>query len=263
LVCREFGGDGPSVLLLHGLAGHAEEWAQTASWLATRNRVVALDARGHGRSERFPGDVSRDAQVNDTVFVIEQLSLQPVVVVGQSVGGLTALSLAARRPDLLRGLVLVDASPSDGGDGVEEAVAPTAVALREWPASFASYAEAEGFFAERFGAGLAADAWTSGLEHVEDGWRPRFDVEVMVQTLRDALSVTSWDEWASISCPTLIVRAGYGVIEPETVEEMGRRLPSARSVEIAAAAHDLHLDRPDEWRQVLTHFLDSIDDETA
>jgi pimeloyl-ACP methyl ester carboxylesterase len=69
LACRDFGGEEPSVLLLHGLAGHAEEWAQTASWLTKRCRIVALDARGYGRSERFPADVSRDALVNDAAFV--------------------------------------------------------------------------------------------------------------------------------------------------------------------------------------------------
>ena len=209
LACRDFGGTGPSVLLLHGLAGHADEWAQTASWLTTRCRVVALDARGHGRSERFPGDVSRDSLVADAAFVVEQLGLQPVVVVGQSVGGLTALSLAARRPDLVRGLVLVDASPAGGGEGVEETVGATAGALREWPTPFGSRADAEAFFAERFGGGLAAEAWTSGLEHGENGWRPRFDVEVMAQTLREAISVPSWDEWDSISVP-------HWSFEPET-----------------------------------------------
>ena len=197
LAWRDFGGDGPSVLLLHGLAGHADEWAQTASWLTGRCRVVAFDARGHGRSERFPDDVSRDAQVDDAAFAVEQLSLQPVIVVGQSVGGLTALSLAARRPDLVRGLVLVDASPSGGGEGAEEAVTAIAGALRQWPASFASRSEAEAFFAERFGSGLPAEAWASGLEHIPDGWRPRFDVGVMTRTLREALSIPSWDEWQS------------------------------------------------------------------
>jgi pimeloyl-ACP methyl ester carboxylesterase len=259
LTCRDFGGDGPSVLLLHGLAGHTDEWAQTASWLTARCRVVALDARGHGRSERFPADVSRDAVVADAVFVVEQLRLQPVVVVGQSVGGLTALSLAARRPELVRGLVLVDASPSGGGEGVEEAVSATARALREWPASFGSRSDAHAFFAERFGGGLAAEAWTSGLERVENGWQPRFDVEVMAQTLRGAISLPSWQEWDSITCPALVVRAGNGMVEPETAREMTDRLSRAQLVEIADAAHDVHLDRPDEWREALTGFLDSLD----
>jgi pimeloyl-ACP methyl ester carboxylesterase len=262
LACRDFGGQGPSVLLLHGLAGHADEWAQTASWLTARCRVVALDARGHGRSERFPKDVSRDAVVADAAFVVEQLNLRPVVVVGQSIGGLTALSLAALRPELVRGLVLVDASPS-GGEGVEEAVGAIARALREWPASFASRDDAQAFFAERFGSGLAAEAWTSGLERVEDGWRPRFDVEVMAQTLREAISVPSWDEWDSITCPTLVVRAGNGMVDRETANEIIERLPTAQLVEIDHAAHDLHLDRPDEWRDVLIRFLDSVDGQMA
>lgn len=259
MACREFGGEGPSVLLLHGLAGHADEWAQTASWLTARCRVVALDARGHGRSERFPGDVSRESVVADAAFVVERLRLQPVVAVGQSVGGLTALSLAARRPDLVRGLVLVDASPASGGEGVEETVATTAGVLRAWPASFGSRSDAEAFFAERFGAGLAAEAWASGLEHSETGWRPRFDVEVMARTLRDAISVPSWDEWDSLRCPTLVVRAGSGMVTPETASEMTERLPSAQLVEVADAAHDLHLDRPDEWRGALMSFLDSLE----
>jgi pimeloyl-ACP methyl ester carboxylesterase len=258
LACLDFGGDGPAVLLLHGLAGHAGEWEETASWLTARCRVVALDARGHGRSERSPSDVSLAAVVADAAFVVEQVDLQPVVVVGQSVGGLTALSLAARRPDLVRGLVLVDASPSDG-QGAEEAAKGIAEALRGWPRSFASRSEAQAFFAGRFGDGLPTEAWTSGLEHVGEVWRPRFEIEVMAQTLREAMSKPTWEEWGRITCPTLIVRAGNGVINSDTAQEMTRRLPRARLVEIPEAAHDLHLDRPREWREALTAFLDSLD----
>jgi pimeloyl-ACP methyl ester carboxylesterase len=61
----DWGGDGPPALLLHGLAGYAGEWADTARWLTARCRVVALDARGHGDSERAPDDVSRAAHVAD------------------------------------------------------------------------------------------------------------------------------------------------------------------------------------------------------
>jgi pimeloyl-ACP methyl ester carboxylesterase len=94
----DFGGDGPPALLLHGLAGYAGEWAETAGWLSERARVVALDARGQGSSERFPADVSRAGHVADAAFAVERLGLGPVVVVGQSLGGLTALLLAAERP---------------------------------------------------------------------------------------------------------------------------------------------------------------------
>lgn len=56
LAVRDFGGDGPAVLLLYGLAGHAGEWDETASQLTPRHRVLAIEARGHGRSERRPAE---------------------------------------------------------------------------------------------------------------------------------------------------------------------------------------------------------------
>jgi pimeloyl-ACP methyl ester carboxylesterase len=58
LEALDFGGEGPGVLLLHGLAGTALEWEGTATWLMKMHRVVALNQRGHGQSERRPGDVT-------------------------------------------------------------------------------------------------------------------------------------------------------------------------------------------------------------
>ena len=115
------------------------------------------------------------------------------------------------------------------------------------------------FFGERFGGTAAAGVWTQGLEPRDGGWWPQFDVDVIVQMLREAGSEQSWDEWERVSCPTLIVRAGNGVVEPRRAQEMAERLPGAKLVELPDAAHDLHLDRPDEWRQALIEFLDSLD----
>lgn len=61
LAVLDFGGSGQDVVLLHGLAGHAGEWQNTAAWLTGQYRVLAFDARSHGRSERDPADVSRSA----------------------------------------------------------------------------------------------------------------------------------------------------------------------------------------------------------
>lgn len=257
LACRDFGGEGQPVLLLHGLAGYAGEWAPTASWLTMRCRVVALDARGHGRSERAPEDVSRAAQVADAAFVIEQLGLAPVVLVGQSVGGLPALSLAATRPELVSGLVLIEASPAGGGTMPSDA-SQVGEALRQWPVPFTSRAQALEFFERRFGGRLAAEAWVDGLQQREDGWWPRFEVDVMVRTLREAVVKPSWDEWERIICPTLAVRGGDGALDADLAQEMIDRLPAAKLVEIADAGHDVHLDRPREWRKALSDFLDSL-----
>ena len=256
LACRDFGGVGPDALLLHGLSGHAGEWTETAHWLTARRRVLGSDARGHGRSDRIPTDVSRDAHVKDAVFLIERLASGPVVLIGQSLGGHTAILVAAQRPDLVEGLIVADASPVERN---EATVAELGAALARWQVPFPSREAAIDFFG---GPSLTADAWTDGLEEGAGGWRPRFDVDVMVETLRLAVLRSYWEEWEQIQCPTLVVRAGNGVIPVTEADAMRDRLPQADVIEISGAKHDLHLDRPAEWRMAVCRFLDSLEPRT-
>ena len=253
LAYLDYGGDGPAVLLLHGLAGQAGEWAETADWLSKRARVLALDARGHGGSERRPRDLTWRAHVADVAFVVERLNVGSVVLIGQSLGGQTALQTAAERPDLVRGLVLADAGPAEGTDA---AVAEVERALASWPVPFASRRAAIDFFGP---GSLAAEAWADGLEERGGGWWPSFDLEVITRTLREATAQAYWEQWEAIRCPTLVVRAGHGILSPAEAKEMGERLAQARIVELADAEHDLHLDRPDDWRRELSAFLDELE----
>lgn len=257
LACRDFGGVGHPVVLLHGLAGYAEEWKGTASWLTAQAHVWAFDARGHGRSTRQPSDVSHGARVDDVVFALDRLALGPVVLVGQSLGGLTALSVAARHAERVRGLVLVEASPSDGVDARVMAD-EIAEALRRWPVPFPSRETALAFLMERFGGPLAAGAWADGLEEAADGWRPQFDVDVMRETLIAVLSEPTWADWAQIECPTLIVRGENGTLSAETAAGMAARRPGVKEVEIAGAGHDVHLEQPQSWQSALGRFLEQL-----
>ena len=253
----DFGGEGSPVLLLHGLAGYAGEWAETAAWLTDRSRVVAFDARGHGGSERLPADVSRAAHTADALMVIERLGLAPAVVIGQSLGAQVAILLAAEHPELMRGLVVVDASPDCGKDAetIEANVTGLGRSLRRWPVPFASLRAAQAFFG---GPSLRAEAWARGLEHRDGCWWPRFDVDVMVRTLRAAAEEPVWDAWSRAACPALVVRAGHGELTEADSREMSNRGRHTSVVEVTAAGHDVHLDCPAEWRRVLSQFLDSL-----
>jgi pimeloyl-ACP methyl ester carboxylesterase len=249
----DFGGEGPLALLLHGLAGYAGEWDQTADWLTADHRVVAYDARGHGASTRRPGNVSPDAQVADAGFVLDRLDEGPAVLVGQSLGGVTAMLLAAERPEIAAALVMVDAAPGDGGNGRLSAEA-MGEALSSWPVPFADYDAAADFFRSRFGDG-AAFPWADGLEQRDDGFWPRFEVDVMAQTLGEMQEPSTWSRWQAVSCPTLVLRAEHGMIDTEVLERMRATRPAATVIELADAQHDVHLDRPQEWRQALRQFL--------
>ncbi|MFF9011166.1 alpha/beta fold hydrolase [Streptomyces goshikiensis] len=161
--CRDWGGSGPPVVLLHGLAGHAGEWDTLARNLSRHYRIVAVDQRGHGASERRPGDVSRAAYVADVVAVIGQLDLRSPVLVGQSLGGHTAMLTAATHPDLLRALVLIEAGPGRSNPNVQ---AEIGAALGAWPTPFPSRRVAVEFF----GGGAVGEGWAAGLEERADGW---------------------------------------------------------------------------------------------
>ena len=81
----------------------------------------------------------------------------------------------------------------------------------------------------------------------------------MVQTLREASTGDSWPAWEQISCPVLVARATNGGMTTAYTDEMAQRGHNVQVVEIAGAGHDLHLDRPAEWRSAVTAFLDTLD----
>lgn len=246
--CRDWAGPGRPVVLLHGLAGHAGEWDALARHLSARHRVVAVDQRGHGAGERLPADVSRATYVADVVAVLDQLDLRMPVLVGQSLGGHTAMLTAAAHPDLVHALVLVGAGPGGPNPRVQQ---ETGDWLDSWPTPFPSREAAVDFL----GGGAVGEGWAAGLEERDSGWWPRFDLDVMVGSSAENARRSFWDEWTRIACPTLVVLGELGIIRPQEIDEMLRLRPDTAAVSIPGTGHDLHLERTDVLRQVLQDFL--------
>ncbi|WP_031478527.1 alpha/beta fold hydrolase [Streptomyces bicolor] len=251
LVCRDWGGPGRPVVLLHGLAGHAGEWDALARDLSSRYRVVAVDQRGHGSSERRPGDVSRAAYVADVVALAERLALRRPVLVGQSLGGHTAMLTAAAHPALVHALVLVEAGP--GGPN-PDAPADIGAWLDSWPTPFPSREAAAAFL----GGGTVGAGWAAGLEERADGWWPRFDRDVMVRSLAENARRSFHREWGRIACPTLVVLAQSGIISGPEADEMLRLRPDTHAMSIPGTGHDLHLEQPGILHAALSEFLGGL-----
>ena len=95
------------VVFVHGILGDRTYFAGQAAHLADRHRVVSLDLRGHGESD-VPSAVSVEAFERDVIAVLEASGTGPAVVCGHSVGGAVALAVAAARPDLVSGVVMLD-----------------------------------------------------------------------------------------------------------------------------------------------------------
>lgn len=136
----------PGVLLLHGLMGRASHWASTARWLSERHRAVALDQRGHGQSDKAPqAEYTREAYVEDAEAALEQLGLAPAVLIGHAMGALTAWQLAAKRPDLVHGLIICDMRASALGAASQREWEDW---FKAWPVPFATLADVRKWFGE-------------------------------------------------------------------------------------------------------------------
>ncbi|MGW7648557.1 alpha/beta fold hydrolase [Streptomyces bobili] len=227
----------PPVVLLHGLAGHLGEWDDlTARLLTDGHRVVRYDARGHGDSTRTPADVTRRAAVRDAVSLLTHLSLPPAVLLGQSLGGLTALLTAAAHPSRVASLILVEAGPAGRTPDLPARIAHW---LDSWPTPFLSRAEATAF--------LGHDTWADGLDWRPDGGHARVDRDTMTATAQ-ALSPSPdgyWEQWSRITCPTLVIRGERGMLRQEEAERMHAHRPADTTLTtVPNAAHDVHLDNP-------------------
>jgi len=99
--------NGPSLVLFHGVTRRWDDWLVLCPVLASRWQIHALDQRGHGKSGRVPGAYRVIDFVSDAVQYVASLG-GPVVLFGHSLGAMVACGVAARRPDLVLGLVLED-----------------------------------------------------------------------------------------------------------------------------------------------------------
>lgn len=103
-------GDGPDLIVLHGLFGSARNWRAIAKGLAGENRVWSLDLRNHGESP-WADDMSYESMADDVQAFLQKHGIQSAAVMGHSMGGKVAMTLALCRPELVGKLIVVDIAP--------------------------------------------------------------------------------------------------------------------------------------------------------
>ena len=108
-------GRGPSVVLIHGFGGNREAWADISKRLKKEHTVLSVDLPGHGDSSSIApplkeGAADLDAIGSDIAKLIRKLKIEPVVLVGHSIGGAIAVRVALADPPIARGIILVDST---------------------------------------------------------------------------------------------------------------------------------------------------------
>jgi magnesium chelatase accessory protein len=256
------GGEGPPVILLHGLGGAAANWTELAPLLAERRRVLVPDLPGHGRSA--PRRDLRDlGDVADHVgAVAEAEAMLPAAVVGNSMGGLVALRLAVRRPDWVVALVLAAAAGitsttrrAEVALAFTSAVQPTrhAARLRYLIARRPVLARAVFSY---WGADDPSALSPRAILGFLDGPAHATDIAA---TARALVQDDPREDLRHVRCPALVLWGARDRIVPLADGfEYARRLRAPLRT-IAGAGHLLIGERPEECADVIDQFLDRAD----
>jgi pimeloyl-ACP methyl ester carboxylesterase len=252
----DWGGPGRPLIMLHGFSGHAHTWDHTAAALYDDYRVLALDQRGHGDSDRASGYGSRP-MVNDLLGFLNRLGLERIVLMGLSMGGTVAYTFAAAHPDRVERLIVLDIGPeisSVGLDRINESMGQ--------PDIFAS--EAEAVAQARAANPRPTEA---NLRHrVAHNLRPLPDGTLTFKwdkSLRDGSATRDdptleerWAAWRAVKCPILLVRGDDSdILSRDTADRMVDDNANVTLVIVADCGHSITLDRPEGLLQVVAPWL--------
>jgi 3-oxoadipate enol-lactonase len=249
LYFEDSGGAGAPVLMAHAIGCDHRMWEELAGRLAKRQRVIAIDVRGHGRSPVAPRPYSLEALADDARAVLDRLGIAKARWVGLSMGGMIGQAFALRHPGRLERLVIANSTSSYGPQG---------------PAMWQARAKlvADG--------GLAAIRDTVAARYFSEPFRaahPAVVAKVMERFLEtpaqgylgccDAISRLDFSaDLGRIRARTLVIAGGADAgTPPEMSEAMAAKIPGARLAVIAGAAHLSSVEKPEEFAALVEGFF--------
>ena len=244
----EMTGDGPPLLLIHGLGSSTRDWEKQVELFAREYQVITLDLPGHGRSDKPPGPYSIGMFADDTVALVRELGVAPLHVVGISMGGMVAFELTVRFPELVRSLTVVNSYPEMRVETLREhlqvwrrflflellGMRGTGIMLGRHLFPKPEHRELRKIFANR---------WAEN------------DKRAYRESLRALLN---WDverHLAEITCPVLVVASDQDYMPLDEKRAYASKIPKAKLIIIEDARHAVTAERPMQFNMILKEFL--------
>ncbi len=245
----------PPLVCLHGITQTAHSWDEVAPALAGTHHVRALDQRGHGDSTWAPdGDYRIATQTHDIEQFLHAIDATPSVLVALSMGGLVALTLAARAPELVRALVVVDIAPEVQRGGVDNI--RNFVAATDELDTFEDFVQRAHSFNPRRTLANIRERLRHNLRQLPTGrWTWKYDPQLRNPARVGEAMGDLWAEVAKIRCPVLIVRGGESdILAPEVAARFGG-IVKAEVRTVPGAGHSVMGDNPSGFLAAVEPFL--------
>lgn len=250
------------IVFLHGGALNARTWDAVCLLLRDEYHCIAFDQRGHGDSEWSPScDYDIDDHLRDLTLLIDELDLERFVLVGQSLGGISALRYASRHGDRVLALVVIDVTPFVRRTPSVERVFEFIVAPAEAD-SVEEFVERAVRFNPRRDPRMLRKSLMHNLRPLPDGrWTWKYDRRHLSFERFDAMIARFNEvgrELDTVACPTLVVRGSEGVAASDAMR-LAHRLQAASMVTIDDAGHNVQGDNPTALVDAMRSFLAGVD----
>ncbi|MFN3580574.1 MAG: alpha/beta fold hydrolase [Pseudomonas sp.] len=241
-------GEGQTVLLIHGLGSSSRDWEHQIPVLLPHYRVICLDMRGHGESDKPRGRYSIKGFADDTLAFISQMNLSKPHIVGISMGAMIAFQLATDEPEVPGSLTIVNSAPE---------------VIPRRPAEYVMVAKRL-FFAHVLPMKVVAKGLAKLLfpkpeqQDIRDTFESRWAENDRTAYLASLRAIIGWgvtSKLERITCPVLVIAADQDYTPVEQKREYVAHLGDARLEVVEDSRHGTPIDQADEFNRLLLDFL--------
>ena len=268
---QTLGSENNTILFLHGLASNLHIWDLVAPELLSHNKLVAIDQRGHGKTDKPNFGYDFQTIAEDTIEIINHLNLDNPIIVGHSWGGNVAVEIAAHYPTYTKGICLVDGGLIEisriPGNSLDKALINMAPPV--WDGVYKTdiinrlngrdWGEQDG---RSQGANLTEIALSNFLISESGEVDSRLSRENHMKIIEEIWKHKPSELFEMIKCPTLILNARnrhsasspYHEIRKSLITEALTTIPKAKSMWLEDSIHDVPLQRPELIGEIIqTH----------
>jgi 3-oxoadipate enol-lactonase len=247
----ESAGEGDCLLFIHGLGSSSRDWEQQVPYFAKTYRVLTVDVRGHGQSDKPPGPYSIKQFTDDIAALLHNLAVSGTHVVGVSMGGMIAFQLAVDYPDLVKSMVIVNSGP--------ELIPRT---FKEKLAIWQRFMILRFMGMRKMGEVLAPRLF---IKEEQDGLREQFierwaenDKRAYTDTMRALVGWSVLDRISTINVPVLVIAADEDYTPVSAKEAYLNKLPNAQFLIIEDSRHATPVEHPEAFNAAIMEFLEGL-----
>jgi len=244
----EITGEGENLLFIHGLGSSTRDWEKQVPVFSEKYQVISIDLRGHGKTDKPKGPYNMQMFAEDIAELLKKLGIKSTHILGISLGGGIAFQFAVDYPELVKSLIIVNAS-------IEVRVDSFKMKLEVFKRTFI--------------------VKLVGMKKMGEVLAPRLFIKPEQEELREKLikrwaendkkaylsamyALKGWsvrDQLHKIKCPTLVIGSEEDYAPSSIKEEYTALIPNAKFIEIKDARHAVTMEKPKEFNEIVMKFL--------